>query len=127
MKIAMSGTLNRIDPILLNLSTNLTPTEIPASWFTEDEMGYLQVIYIFDNGRVRWQFGRTKGLPENPVIDRLNLKAEIISSLCIELGSGLDKIVCHEPQNFKDNALLGLWSSRREEGDPIEVLLIDQA
>ena len=123
MKITISGTINKIDVIWMGLSTNLTPTQIAADWFDEDIMGYLQAIYIKDNGSVQFQFGRTRGLPENPETDRLTLKSEILRDLCVDLKTGYDTIRCHKPRSFKDNALLGNWSMRRKERDPIEIVL----
>ena len=117
----MSGTINRINEIYLGLSTDLTPTEIPADWFIENLIGYLQAIYIFESGKVKYQLGRMIGLPENPLEDKLTLKPEIESNLCIHLKSGFDEILCYQ---FSNNALLGLWGGRRKEGDPIEILLI---
>ena len=121
MNISTNGTLNKIDDLYLSLSTNLISTEIPADWFIENLTGYPQAIYIFDTGKIEYQFGRTKGLPENPETDRLALKPEIESNLCIHLKSGFDEILCYQ---FSNNALLGLWGGRRKEGDLIEILLV---
>ena len=124
MKISTSGNMNKVNDLYMFLITNLLPTTFPKEWFVQNKIGYLQAIRIFENGQVQFQFGRTGGLPENPEDDKLTLKPEILSNLCVDLKSDFDTIRCHRPSNFKDNALLGLWSSRRVEGDPIEVLLI---
>ena len=121
MNIAISGTLNMVDDIFMYVSTDLTPTEIPVDWFIENLIGYLQAIFIFESGKIQYQFGRTRGLPENPEINRLILKPNILDNLCIHLKSGLDEIICYQ---LIDNALLGLWSGRRKEGDLIEILLV---
>ena len=121
MKIHTEGKINRLEEVHINLCYGFLKTTIPAD-LTEGEIpAYLEYLHIFDSGHLSFQLAPLEGS------NYVTFKPEVFRNMCVVLRSEFDEIVCHQPRGFKDNALLGLWSSRREEGDPIEVLLIDQA